>query len=303
MQTESQKHVPTTALQQAYAFKLSLRDAVVLEALGSLLALDDTATVSISQWELSKMCGISVQGVQRALIALRDAGLIARLQEEKKSGNVALTTVLPKAWAVIGIEVEWSQSHGVVDIPASVAQHCFKLSRPALMAICEAFEARNVHALTELTGADCGITVTIIDAIRAELVAGGESAIAKMREGERLVVSTSQGEGITIDLTLFQLRSPDHVHETFLKKVLERVVATRKIETKEQITTLLAEAAYTRARGFVSQHDAEHAVRVLAKVMGQTRWSRPHRMTDVWYQAATAAVVSTQSTGSSFCVH
>jgi len=290
--------------RDAHAFGLSLRDAVVLEALADLADVPaGLTTLCTSIHELAKATGLTAASVQRALSALVTAGFVIRRQEERKSGCIAYTTLLPRCYGLIGA----GKAGGM--IPPAIAEHLILQPRAVIDAVASALSERRLPDCDDLTPfrGSASEKDRLLDAMREHLSIQDDARAGELMEEERVrttdcwAVSTGDGTHTVIDHQVFAAAAPANVDAGFLRSVLSTVVASRPDVTAEAIASLLAEAAYSRAVGFVRRHDAATAATILSRVMTRPAWSRPYKIRQDWYVAARKACGL--STGSSASLH
>lgn len=277
-----------TALPYARALRagLTLSEAAVLEALWSLIDPEaDIVTASASRYDLAKLSGLSPFCVQRALVGLRDKGFVVRRQDTRCAGSIALTTILPRAWSFMADTDEALPEA----LPEAFAQLLILQPRCVIAGLVAALQQRAMPA-DALREHFCGIDAQwkqITDHLA--LLTPPEEASASPAPSHTIALTLADGQTARVDLRAMAALAPRPVDGSFLQEVLARVVRARGTRSGTGFVALLAEAAYTRAMGFVRGHEYRHATNVLAKVMSTPGWRKPLRIDPVWYRAAERA--------------
>ena len=300
--------------------EMNANEYIVLAVLveGACL-IDGEPNVAISRYEIATRCGLSWQKVQRALTELHEKGLIGRRQQAKKSGEVALTVVSARAYALFGLE------GGAAIGPASLPREFWGLvageSEAVISTIAQLWRegALPTHELsTAFRGAGRAWSqVEFLLSGRAEAMAYERLAAAEEADNRKALEEAGKH---TLDLpdgsvVLFDqaaLRSMDgetYSDAAFRSADLRFARDTLQIlclrfpgmVTQENVARLSAEILFSRQKGFVWKHDYSDACRVLASVIGRGEWQRPKRMEQRWYEACAASLHPVYSQGVQHC--
>ena len=246
--------------------------------------------------------GLSEPQVQRALSKLRDISLIARKQFTKRAGESAITTVLPTAYACLGLVSPDGSRPNFKPLPAQVTELLCGQSWSVLVAVASAWEQ------------GCGLT----ESIAGQWTGAGLVCLQKVLEDRRQALGLASVNQLESELQrhdreaagLDEIATADgvvtvlasHVEMdglqsiggwSFAKAVLNRLSERNPhLVTKDRLRDLVAETAYARAAlPFVREHAFEDAVRIMAKQLLR-RWEKPRKIRDVWYRWADRVIHS-----------
>lgn len=279
--------------------------SLVLTTLMAELSEEAGEVTSVSTvGELSAKCGLSYDAVTRNLTKLREKGMIARKQMVKRAGESAYTTVLPAAFAALGLPAPGSEAAGVcaTSLPDELRELMCGQSWDVVEAVRKAWHEGvrlPTGVLSEIRGGPAG--ADRIDRIlsQRELQAMDvmERAITEAATLEEVraagmdIVKTADGD-VMVDVRSFEAACPvTSVRWTWVKDVLRELNdRDARLVTRDNLRDRIAEAAYARVSlPFVKDKAWKDGVRVLAKQM-QTSWSKPRKIWDSWYTAADLAV-------------
>lgn len=301
--------------------EINANEYIVLAVLveGACL-IDGEPNVAISRYEIATRCGLSWQKVQRALTELHERGLIGRRQHAKKSGEVALTVVSAKAYALFGLE-------GGADIgPASLPREFWGLvageSEAVISTVARLWregELPTPELSVSFRGAGrAWAQIEFLLSGRAETMAYERLAAAEeashrnqLEEAGKHTLDLPDGSTVVFDqAALRSMDGENYADAAFRSADLRFARDTLAIlcsrfpgmVTHENVARLSAEILFSRQKGFVWKHDYSDACRVLASVIGRGDWKRPKRMETRWYEACAATLHPFYSQGVQPCV-
>lgn len=293
-------------------------ESIVLAALVESAALiDGEPNVAMSRYELADRTGFSWQQVQRALSSLHAAGWIGRRQNAKRSGEVAVTLVSAKAYALFGLQ--GGADIGAPDLPREFAELLAGESAALTKAVADAWREGvfpSAEACREFRGPS-RVWAQIEFLLNARLETLMTQRQAAFEEAE-LIEADEEAGRYWLDLgsqgrVLFDRQRMEEAtrHDgvairsadlRFAKDVLE-ILNSRSpgAVTASNVGTLAAEILFSRQCGFVWRHDYSDACRVLAAVIGRGGWKRPKRIDSSWYAACRSSVKAVHPQGVRTC--
>lgn len=282
---------------------LSVAEGLVLSALLSEMSEEAGEVTSVSTIaELSASCGLGYDKVGRALLKLREKGFISRRQMVRRAGESAFTTILPSAFAGLGLaepggagegdnvqlpdelrELMCGQSWDVVDA-VRVAWRDSTLLPPGVLS--EIRGPLNAERIEGVLRRRQDAALEVMEAAICEA-----QSLEEARAGGLDLVKTSAGN-VVVDVKAFERECPvGSVRWDWVRDVLSEL-AFRDISlvTPSNLRDRIAEIAYARVSlPFVKDKAWPDGVRLLARQM-QTSWSKPRRIWDSWYVAADHAL-------------
>lgn len=271
------------------------RDAAVLLSLMADVDPSEGEVTSVrSVYAIAAELSLSENQVQRAMTKLRDLGLIARKQEVRKAGESAYTSILPAAYAILGIDCGDLLLNDAQPLPREISEILCCQSIHVMKAVSTAWHAREPlpeHMLGDLRGSLFDRLKRLFDARVEELVEEQERAIDEAMELEELRaagydrVETADGP-VVVNVKALEQSCPEQIQWSFVKDVLELMNARKKgLVTRANLRDRIAEAAYARAAlPFVRDKAWADGVRLLARQM-EVRWDKPRRIWPGWYSS------------------
>lgn len=276
-------------------------ELLVLAALVEVAALiPGEPCAAMSRYEIADRVGtLSWTQVQRSLASLAEKGLIARRQNAKVSGEVAVTVVSEAAFRCFGMS--GGARIGAEGLPSDFADLIVGESEEVINAIEEAY--RNAEPLANsicslfrgghrrLTQIEFLLT-TQIDVVRLAAEAAALEVSAEAEAEERGIYQLRLANGELLEFDQSTLREKTQGAETairgadirFARDVLARVdQRSPGVVTGRNAASLAAEVLFSRQKGFVWRHDYGDACRVLAAVILKGRWTAPLKMNSTWY--------------------
>ena len=291
---------------------ISHNETLVLAALVEVAALiPGEPCAAMSRYEIADRVGtLSWTQVQRSLGALAKKGLIARRQNAKVSGEVAVTVVSEAAFKCFGmaggarigeqgLPVEFADLIvGESEEVINAIEMAYRNAEPLANSICSHFRGGH-RRLAQIEF----LLTSQIDSVRkaAETAAMEVAAEADAEERGIYQLHLSNGERLEFDQATLRLSTADA--ETairgadirFARDVLARVdERSPGLVTASNAATLAAEVLFSRQKGFVWRHDYGDACRVLAAVILRGSWSAPTKMTRSWYSMIKPTVRAAQ---------
>jgi len=286
---------------------LKYPEMIVLAALvegGALI--DGEPNVALSRYEIADRTGLSWQQVQRAISSLQAQGWIGRRQNAKRSGEVAVTIVSARAYALFGIE--GGAEIGLPGLPLELGNLLAGESAHVTRSIAEAWRNATLpdaEVIRQFRGAN-RVWVQVefllqgrIEAVMAERQLAFELAQEKEAEEQvgRFRLDLKDGTSVVFDRDVMTeatrdcavaIRSADL---RFARDVLE-ILDSRSpgAVSGKNADRLAAEILFSRHCGFVWRHDYSDACRILASVISKGGWKKPNRMDSTWYRVCRQAV-------------
>ena len=280
---------------------LEIREAVVLLAfMGDLQEVAGEVTTARPVSEIRSLTGLSYDQIQRALKKLRDAGLISRKQLVKRAGEAALTTVLPKAFAALGLPDPSGRSGLQSTITGELAELLCGQPWSVVEAVSTAWESRTLLDQDVERAIRGPLTRERVSRVLyqryEEAMQELEQAVVEVEAVEAIratgldVVQTADGP-VTVNVRKFETLSPVAVPWEFVRDVLLTLHSRDPgLVTFANLRDRIAEAAYARvALPFVKDKGWSDAVKLLARQM-EIHWRKPNRIWPSWYSAAEAVI-------------
>lgn len=290
------------------ALGLNHNEMLVLAALVEVASLiPGEPTAAISRYELAdRIQVLSWSQVQRALTSLTLKCLIARRQNAKASGEIAVTVVSAAAFNCFGLEGGAEIGHS--GLPSEFSELIVGESEATISAIAQAYRNGEV-----LTAAECSafrggsrrlaqiefLLESRMCTALAEAQAAAEDLQAEAEREARGLYTLTLASGESLEFDQQALRESTQLGDSaikgadirFARDVLERVdQRSPGLITARNASTLAAEILFSRQKGFVWRHDYSDACRVVASVITRGSWSAPGRMTRSWYSLVKPAV-------------
>lgn len=281
---------------------INFNESLVLAALVEVACvIPGEPSAAISRYELAdRIKVLSWSQVQRALTSLAKRGLIARRQNAKVSGDIAVTVVSEAAYKLFGLS--GGAKIGREGLPVEFADLIVGESEATIEAIAHAFknsECLPSSVCAEFRGA--GRRLAQIEFLLSSQISSLQMAAYATAEEIRTeqeeeaagiyALDLSNGERLVFDQNRLRagaengdvaVRSADI---RFARDVLERIDQRnpRKINSINA-ASLAAEILFSRQKGFVWSHGYNDACRVLASVMTRGDWRQPRKITSDWYR-------------------
>ncbi len=290
-----------TFLQRLVVSGLRAEDALLLAILaGDADPTEGEVSTARSVAELAGLAGISYDQANRGLGRLKVGGWIVRKQHVRRAGEIAITTLMPAALSLLG----FSQAFGLKDdalaqIPAEISHDLVGQPMSVLTGVAEAWQGRaplSADAEREFRGKGLeSIRSLLTLASLAKTDAMAEAVEVAMELDELRAkgldrVQTADGPCV-INVAAFDEAAPAKVGWSFVRDVLDELYRRDPgLITFENLRDRIAEAGYARAAlPFVKDKAYLDGVRLLAHQM-RTRWEKPRRIWDAWYQVAQAVI-------------
>jgi len=284
---------------------LGVAEGLVLTALLGELSEEAGEVTSVSTIaELSSSSGLGYDKVGRALLKLREKGFISRRQMVRRAGEAAYTTILPSAFAGLGLpepggagegasteqlpdelrELLCGQSWDVVD----AVRTAWNNSTPLPNGIHSEIRGGSLNAqrIERLLSQRLDAALSVMEAAIADAYTLEEAKAAGMD-----LVKTSEGP-VLVNVKAFEAACPvGSVRWDWVRDVLsELAFRDLSLVSPANLRDRIAEIAYARVSlPFVKDKAWPDGVRLLARQM-QTNWAKPRRIWDSWYVAADHAL-------------
>ena len=295
METNIVNELREEAIRRAKQARVGLqnRDAAVLLSLMSEINPEDGEVTSVrTVFEIARELELTENQVQKAMLKLRDLGLIARRQMLRRAGESAFTTILPTAYSALGIHSPTGQVATTDALPRELSDLLCGQSWEVVEAVSVAWhnhEPLPDHLLSGLRGTGFDRLRRMFEARTAEVVEEREAAITAAMELEDLRaagfdrIQTADGTA-TVNVKAFEQSCPEATSWSFVKDVLQLMYDRNpQLVTMDNLRDRIAEAAYARAAlPFVRDKGWSDAVRLLARQM-EVRWDKPRRIWSGWY--------------------
>lgn len=248
--------------------------------------------------EIAGMLKLSYDQVNRSMTRLREAGMVGRMQVVKRAGETALTTLLPAAFAAMGL-ADPSGGAGQQAVPRELSSLLCGQVWDVIKEITEAWHEQRTMSSSvscEFRGGNYERIQAILMARQEEACMQMEEAITEAMEAEELrangfdLVKTAEGV-VRVSMETFERLAPAKVGWSFVKDVLETLYERNpKLLTMSNLQSRIAEAAYARASlPFVRDKAYQDGVRLLARQM-EVSWQKPRKIWPSWYVAADRAI-------------
>jgi len=271
---------------------LQLNDLIVLAILRENTAgVDDpTAVISVREVaEIASYSGLTKSQVETSLKRLTEAGLQIREQRDRKGREVAITTLLPPAFHVLG------EGEQATVLPLTLRCLLAGESGEVISAVQQAWDESEmteawVASLYRGGGEGWERIERLLASRKFEALAAMEAAIdARDAPEERrrlgLYELPVQGGVVTIDAHAIEREAPAPCDVEIAVEVLTIAEQMRPgTITIKNAHQRLAEALYSRHIGFAKHMDAPKAIRVIGQQMTRDTWSRPYSIRDAWYE-------------------
>lgn len=287
---------------------LTHNEVLVLAALVEIAALvPGEPLAAISRYELAdRIESITWSQAQRLLTKLTKKGLIARRQNAKLSGEVAVTVVSDAAFKLF--DMDGGARIGQTGLPAEFSELIIGESEAFIAALLEAYESGQMLPMGTCSDFRGGsrrlaqiefLLAGQMEALRmAAMIAAAElEAEAEAADRGLHVLTLSNGESVHFDQRAFQEVSEGEeialrgANLEFAKDVIERIdLRSPGKLTAKIVPRLAAEILFSRQKGFVWRHDYADACRVLASVISRGGWNTPSKMPGAWYSIINKAV-------------
>lgn len=274
---------------------------------------DDQPHCGLTAWDIARQTGLSVHQVKRGFRSLMAAGAIVRKQLVKAAGEAAITVLTDRARTWLDLD-----GAGEGGIPADMPREL----RELLVFESSAFVDQVAHAwrayepLAESLRTQCCLGARAYEqieaAVRHRLLDAAETVAeahaeerADREQLEQGIVQFDCEDGI-VAFDAQSLRQKGgavgSVDLLMVRDVLRKVRQRRPgFVTTGRLCGLVAEIGYSRTIGFVSQHDAEVAARILVSTVTRPTWNRPKGIKDKFYSDVASA--SRFSTGVRHALH
>lgn len=271
--------------------------ATLLEEAGEL-------SVLLAIWELAHSTGLSQHQVKRAIAELHQAEMLSSRQDQKSKGCEALRTVMPKAFAALGLTppgVGLAKAASTAFPPHMTKALC-GMPCSVVDQVCDAWmEGRRAEDL-DLSDArvDAQWRKTIGKLLQAralELEKAASQAAEQVMQEElakqagHAIVETADGS-VYVDIEAFESSCPVETRWEFVEATLKEIrFRNPGLVTKANVRKLMAEAAYARAyspfcRGLAFQQGVWKLGGLMSR---QDVWKKPLKIWDGWYTAANQA--------------
>lgn len=282
---------------------------VLLAMMGTMDEEVGEVSIMLNMHEIAALAGLSRHQVKRAIAELTERSLITRRQDVKKPGIEAVTTLLPAAYAAVGLDAPGEGLDKLKD--QSLPRELIELlcGQPFVVAerVCHAWATAEVPSHEDL-GENRGGSGWIEQILRllARRAQAAEQATqaaidrAKRKEDAlaegRAVVETPEGD-VIIDVQAFEAGCPTPVPWAFIADVLEEIrFRDPGLLNPISIPRIIAEAAYSRAYSpFCRGLDWQRGVWALGGQMARDTWGRPRKIWDDWYTVADLACLGSAS--------
>lgn len=277
---------------------------VLYEFMATLLQEADELTVSIPLWDLARTTGLSQHQVKRAIAELHEAGMLSSRQDQKSKGCEAIRTVMPKAFAAIGLKPpgEGLAKAATAVFPPHLTKALCGMPCSVVDQVCDAWmEGRRADDL-DLSEARGGaewlkLISQLLQARALELEHAASEAAEQVMQAEmarkagHAIVETADGT-VYVDIGAFEKSCPVETRWEFVEATLKEIgFRNPGLVTKGNVGKLMAEAAYARAyspfcRGLAFQQ----GVWALGGLMSREDvWKKPRKIWPAWYTAASQA--------------
>jgi predicted transcriptional regulator len=280
--------------QRACKHGLKSQHYLVLAALVETAALiDGEPNTALAIWEVSKRTALSNSQVKAAMAHLTTNGFIGRKQTARKAGVVAVTVVSRAAYELFGIS--GGAAIGGEDLPAEFGPLLVGEAEQTIQAIALAYRNGEMP-LPDVASAFRGGAHAWL---QIEFLLRGRLESAVMENTQNLADAEEKGSYIADlhDGLSITIQDPDqsgqlcYAQSKFARDVLSRVNSlSPNAIGADFAASLAAEIMYTRAHGFVRQHDYEPAMRIVASLIVRGTWSTPHGMPAQWYSLVSPLV-------------
>lgn len=291
----------TVFLQRLFRSGLRVEDALLLAILASDADPTEGELSSVrSVADLAAAAGLSYDQATRGLSRLKACGMLARKQFVRRKGETAITTLLPAALSLLGLSESFGLDGGeLVTLPTEIAKDLAGQPVAVLTGVAEAWQGRaplSAEAEREFRGDG-------LEAVRSQLTLASLASTDAMAEAVEVAleldelrakgldrVQTADGP-IVVNVAAFDEAAPAKVGWSFVRDVLDELYRRDpSLITFENLRDRIAEAGYARAAlPFVRDKAYLDGVRLLAHQM-RTRWEKPRRIWDAWYQVAQAVI-------------
>lgn len=261
-------------------------------------------TVRYSRYEIQSALGLTESQVKTALGGLVAAGCIDRDQPTKKDGVTARTLLLPKALRLMGCTTADVPKN---DVPSYVSGLLIGEDLAVIKAVTDAWaETAPCPVSIESLYRGGSHKLEQLQMVLAERhVAHQEKILEAVEAQDARRAADERGEHeLTLPDGVKVVLSRDRFKEAaggglanlsdmrFNRDAIERLIEIApKMVTLKTLPRLLADIAYSRTNGFVRTKDATQAIRILASCIQRPTWSKPRKMSNHWYTAASAAVI------------
>lgn len=291
------------SLMAAKAAKLNVIDLMVLEFFGQhAYQQEGRAVASLAQWEICKALKLSKDQAKGSFTRLEGAGALARRQENKEKGEVAMTEICQLGLDVLGM----TDALGMpADMPRDLRRLLTGRTSAFSLAVIEAWKAKTPLAQgareawsgldRDLQAIEDMLRIRAIDEASAVIEALHAQAQTDLEESQGVYTFETSDGLVQFDQKAFQAEKEAvaGVDLAFARNVTNRLLKLRpEMVTKRSITKLVAEIGYSRLLGFVSRHDAASAERVLAATVARGGWSTPKGIRPKFYEVAQHALVT-----------
>lgn len=287
---------------------LQLNDLVLLLVLREhvLDASEPSLVSSIRELSaITERVGMTKSQVETSIRRLVEAGLVVREQKDKRNREVAITTLMPVAFHVLGD----GEGRGVAPLPPALRMLLAGEAGELIAEVQQAWQDSrmpDVAAGRLYRGGSEGwerieqVLRTRVDATVGVIAAAVDEAEARQRQRERGVYEIHAADGVVeVDAHVLQHQAPAPCDVELAVEVLAIAEATRPgTITTRNAHVRLAEALYSRHIGFARSLDASKAVSVIGRQMAKDTWSRPYSIRSAWYTCCETAVEARSLTNS-----
>lgn len=273
---------------------------VLLAIMGNLVEEAGEFTIALRVKELATACGLSPHQIKRCVAELTSGGLIVRRQDQKRPGIEAITTILPAAFAAVGITPPTPELEQIASEPLPKDLAALLCGQPVetYLQVATAWLAGQRLQPEQLSQGRGGQTwrqrvCRVLDrrALQIEVAACEAAQQAEQRRLAEMAgfahVDTANGP-VTVDIAQFEQDNPGAVKWAFIHDVLQEIrFRDPSLITRQSLPRLIAEAAYSRSYApFCRGLEWRKGVWALGGQMAKPGWGRPHSIWEEWYVIA-----------------